>query len=134
MEASGARVDVGKVIGEAFQTYREYAGVLLGGAVVVIGVAGVINGLLAASGSFFLFLVGAIISLIAGVLFTGYVVKLVQDVRDGRLDQSMGGLFSAAAPFIGTLILNGIVYAIAVTIGFFLLIIPGLILITIWAV
>jgi hypothetical protein len=68
------------------------------------------------------------------VLYTGYVVKLVQDVRDGRLDQSIGELFSAAAPFILTLILNGIIFGIAVAVGFFLLIVPGLILITIWAV
>ena len=56
-----------------------------------------INGLLTASGSIALVLVGSIVSLVAGVLYTGYVVKLVQDVRDGRLDQSMGDLFSAAA-------------------------------------
>ena len=55
-------------------------------------------------------------------------------LRDGRLDQSMGDLFSAAAPFILTLILNGILFGIAVAVGFFLLIVPGLILITIWAV
>ena len=134
MEASTTRVDVGKVIGEAFNTYGSYLGPLLGGAVIVVGIAGVINGLCGASGSFVLFIVGAIVSLVAQVLYTGYVVKLVQDVRDGRLDQSMGALFSAAAPFIGTLILNGIIFGIAVGIGLVLLIVPGLILLTIWAV
>jgi hypothetical protein len=134
MEASTKRIDAGRVIGEAFETYRANAGVLLGGALIVIGIAGVINGLLAASGSIGLILLGSIVSLVAGVLYTGYVVKLVQDVRDGRLDQSIGELFSAAAPFILTLILNGIIFGIAVAVGFFLLIVPGLILITIWAV
>ncbi len=134
MEASANRIEAGRVIGEAFETYRANAGVILGGALIVVGIAGVINGLLAASGSIGLILLGSIISLVAGVLYTGYVVKLVQDVRDGRLDQSMGELFSAAAPFILTLILNGILYGIAVAIGLFLLIVPGLILITIWAV
>src|SRR4029079_10554080 len=38
------------------------------------------------------------------------------------------------APYVGTLILNGILYGIAVAIGFVLFIVPGLILITIWAV
>ena len=56
------------------------------------------------------------------MLYTGYVVKLVQDVRDGRLDQDMSELFSAAAPYIGTLILNGILYGIAVFFGFIALI------------
>jgi hypothetical protein len=134
MEASASRVDPGRVIGEAFETYRGHAGPLLGGAVIVIGIAGVINGLCAASGSIALIVLGAIVSFAAGFLYTGYVVKLVQDVRDGRLDSSVGELFSAAAPYLGTLILNGILAGIAIGIGFVLLIIPGLILLTIWAV
>jgi hypothetical protein len=68
------------------------------------------------------------------VLYAGYVVKLVQDVRDGRRDFSIGELFSAAAPYIGTLFLNGLLAGIAITIGFILIIVPGLILITIWSV
>jgi hypothetical protein len=134
MEASSRTIEPGRIIGEAFDTYGKYIGPLLGGAVILIGIAGVINGILSASGSLFLILLGSIVSLVAGVLYTGYVVKLVQDVRDGRMDQSIGELISAAAPFIGTLILNGILYGIAVAVGFFLLIVPGLILLTIWAV
>src|SRR5215211_4657425 len=63
-----------------------------------------------------------------------HVVKLVQDVRDGRRDHSVEELFESAAPYIGTLILNGILAAIGIGIGLVLLIVPGLILITIWAV
>lgn len=77
---------------------------------------------------------GLIVALIGQVLYTGYVVKLVQDVRDGRRDHTMDELFSAAAPYVSTLILNGFVYAVAVFFGFLALIVPGLILITIWAV
>ncbi len=134
MEASGNRIEAGRVISEAFETYQRYAGVLLGGAVILIGIAAVINGILATTGSLVLVLVGALIGLAAGFLYTGYVVKLVQDVRDGRLDNSMSELFSAAAPYVGTLILNGILAGIAITIGFILIIVPGLILLTIWAV
>ena len=134
MEPTTGRIDAGRVIGEAFSTYREYAGPLLGGALVVVGVAALVNGLLSASDSIGLILVGSVIAFVAQFLYTGYVVKLVQDVRDGRRDQSVGELFRAAAPYIGTLILNGILAGIAIAIGFFLLIVPGLILITIWAV
>jgi hypothetical protein len=134
MEASGTRIDASKVIGEAFNTYGKYFGPLIGGAVILIGIAGLINGLLRTTDSIILELIGSIVTLVATVLYTGYVVKLVQDVRDGRLDQDMSELFSAAAPYIGTLILNGIVYGIAVFFGFIALIVPGLILITIWAV
>jgi hypothetical protein len=134
MEASGNRIEAGRVIGQAFETYRAHAGPLLGGAVIVIGIAGVIEGVLSTTSSVFLGVLGALVGLAATFLYTGYVVKLVQDVRDGRRDFTIGDLFSHAAPYVGTLILNGILAGIAIVIGFVLLIIPGLFLITIWAV
>jgi hypothetical protein len=134
MEASARRIEPGRVIGQAFETYQAHAGPLLGGAVIVIGIAGLINGLLGMTGSLVLILLGVLVGLAASFLYTGYVVKLVQDVRDGRRDFSVGELFSHAAPYVGTLILNGVLAGIAIAIGFVLLIIPGLILLTIWAV
>jgi hypothetical protein len=134
MEATTRKVEAGRVIGEAFETYRSHAGALLGGALIVIGIAGVIEGLLSVSGSLILGLVGALVGLAAGFLYIGYVVKLVQDVRDGRRDFGVGELFSSATPYLGTLILAGILAGIGVTIGFVLLIVPGLFLLTIWAV
>jgi hypothetical protein len=134
MEASTRSIDPARVIGEAFQTYRGHIAALLGGALIVIGISAVINGLFATTDSLLLIALGIVISILAGVLYAGYVVKLVQDVRDGRRDFSVGELFSAAAPYIGTLFLNGLLAGIAITIGFVLLIVPGLFLITIWAV
>jgi putative effector of murein hydrolase LrgA (UPF0299 family) len=134
MEVSERRIDPSRVISRAFSAYRDHAGPLLGGALIVIGVTSVIDNLLGLTANIVWIVAGIIIGLIGQVLYTGYVVKLVQDVRDGRLDQSMGDLFGAAAPYVGTLILNGLLYGIAVGIGFLLLIVPGLILITIWAV
>jgi hypothetical protein len=134
MEATGNRIEPGRVIGEAFETYQNQVGPLLGGALIVIGIAGVIEGILAVTGSLVLVVLGLLVGLAASFLYTGYVVKLVQDVRDGRRDFSVGELFSHAAPYVGTLILNGILAGIAIAIGFVLIIIPGLILLTIWAV
>ena len=134
MEASGTHIESGRVISEAFENYRNYAGPLLAVALLVVGIAGVISGVLGASDSLLLALLGLIVYIAAGVLYTGYVVKLVQDVRDGRRDHSVTDLFESAAPYIGTLILNGILAAIGIGIGLALLIVPGLILITIWAV
>ena len=134
MEASARRIEPGRVIGQAFETYQAHAGPLLGGALLVIGIAGVVEALLSLSGSIILGILGALVGLAAGFLYAGYVVKLVQDVRDGRRDFSVGELFSHAAPYLGTLILAGILAGIAIAIGFVLIIIPGLILLTIWAV
>jgi hypothetical protein len=134
MEAATRRIEPGRVIGEAFETYRNNAGAVILVAVAIFGGSALATGLLRATGNLVLALVAAIITLVAHVLYTGYVVKLVQDVRDGRRDETPGELLSAAAPYIGTLILNGILFGIAVAIGLALLIVPGLILITIWAV
>ena len=79
-------------------------------------------------------IVAAILSLAATTLFTGMVVELVADVQDGRRDATVGQLLRAATPVLGQLILVGIVAGIGVAIGFVLIIIPGLILITIWSV
>ena len=134
MEAGGTHIESGRVISEAFENYRNYAGPLLAGALLVLGIAGVISGLLEATDNLVLALVGLIVYIAAGVLYTGYVVKLVQDVRDGRRDHSIEELFESAAPYVVTLILNGFLAAIGIGIGLVLLIVPGLFLITIWAV
>jgi hypothetical protein len=134
MEAGRPHIESGRVISEAFENYRNYAGPLLAVALLVVGIAGVISGVLGASDSLLLALLGLIVYIAAGVLYTGYVVKLVQDVRDGRRDHSVEELFESAAPYVVTLILNGILAAIGIGIGLALLIVPGLILITIWAV
>jgi hypothetical protein len=134
MEASGSRVDVGRVLRQTFETYGENFGPLVGGAAIIVGLAAILVGILAATGSLILVLIGVVISVIARFLYVGYVVKLVQDVRDGRRDSSMSELFSAAMPFIGTLFLFSILAGLAIGLGFLLLIVPGLILITIWSV
>src|SRR5829696_9234296 len=60
MEATTTRnIEPGRVIGEAFETYRDHAAPLLGGALLVIGIAGVIEGLLSVSGSLILGILGA---------------------------------------------------------------------------
>ena len=134
MEASTPRIEPGRVIGEAFETYRSQAGPLLGGAVILIGIAGLIAALLAITGSLILAFLGVLIGLGASFLYTGYVVKLVQDVRDGKRDFTVGELFTHAAPYVVTLVLNGFLAGVAIAIGFVLLIVPGLILLTIWSV
>lgn len=128
------RVSAGDVISETFSIYGQNLGALLGSALVVFIVFGLASGLLRTGDAFLLFLLASVVDLVGRALYVGFVVKLVQDVRDGRRDFGVGDLFSAAAPFILPLIGFGILYAIGVTIGFLLLIVPGLILITFWSV
>lgn len=128
------RVSVGKVISETFSVYGKNLGPLLGSAIAVFVVVGLAAGLLENSGGLVLALLAAVVRLAGHALYTGFVVRLVEDVRDGRRDQTVGDLFSAAAPAIVPLIAFGILFGIGVGIGLVLLIVPGLILLTFWSV
>jgi hypothetical protein len=136
MEASprSGRIRVGEVVNEAFDVYGKNFAVLIGGSLIVFVVVGIVAGLLQNSGGLFGNLLATIVRLVGYAIYVGFVVRLVQDVRDGRRDQTVGDLFEAAMPPILNLIVFGIAFGIAVGIGFFLLIIPGLILATFWAV
>jgi hypothetical protein len=137
MEASrppAGRISVGKVINEAFSIYGQNLAALLGSALVVFVVVGLVSGVLQNAGGLVLELLAVIVRLVGYAIYAGFVVRLVQDVRDGRRDQTVGDLFSAAAPAILPLILFGILFGIGTGIGFFLLIVPGLILVTFWSV
>jgi hypothetical protein len=137
MEATPAapkRIAVGNVINETFSIYGANLGPLIGSAVVVFVIVGIISGILQAIGGVVLAILSSMVLLAGQALYVGFVVKLVEDVRDGRRDLTMGDLFSAAAPSILPLIGFGILFGIGVGIGLILLIVPGLILITLWAV
>jgi ABC-type multidrug transport system fused ATPase/permease subunit len=127
------RLDVGAVIRRVFHIYVDQASVLMPAAAVVFVFTGIIAAVLVVA-SPGLVVFALIIDLMAGTLFTGMVVELVADVQDGRRDASPGQLLRAATPVLGQLILVGIVAAIGIVVGFILIIIPGLILITIWSV
>jgi hypothetical protein len=128
------RLDVGAVIRQVWSIYVDQAPVLMPAAAAVFVVTGIAAALLAASGSVLGLLVAEILVIVAGMLFTAMVVELVADVQDGRRDSSPGQLLRAAAPVLGQLILVGLVASVAIVIGLFALIVPGLILVTIWSV
>lgn len=128
------RLDVGGVIGRVWRIYVEQAPVLMPAAAVVFVIEGIGAALLIATGSVAAGLLAAVITIVAQVLFTGMVVELVADVQDGRRDSSPGQLLRAVTPVLGQLVLVGLVAGIAIVVGFALLIVPGLILVTLWAV
>jgi hypothetical protein len=125
--------DVGRVISETFSTYGRHAGVLLGSAVVIFGVIGIINAFLYDEGGILFNLIIQILNLLGSAIYTGMVVKVVQAERQGT-STSVGEMFESVTHVLGALIGNSILKAIAVGIGFLLLIIPGVFLATIWAV
>ena len=128
----GRQIEVGRVLSETFSIYSANFGPLIVVALITFLISGLLQGLLI--GNTFQVAIGLIISLLATTLYTGFVVKLVQDVRDERRDFSVGELINSASPHLGSLILNGILGGIAIAIGLILLLVPGFYLMTIWAV
>ncbi len=126
-------IDVGSVISRTFSIYGDQASVLLPAAAAVFVVVGIVTALLIVIAPVLAILAFAVI-LVGTTLYTGMVVELVADVQDGRRDATVGQLLNAATPVVGQLILVGIVTGIGIAIGFVLVIVPGLILITIWSV
>jgi hypothetical protein len=135
----GEQLAIGQTLSRIFLTYRHQVSVLLPGALIVFLPVAIINALIRSNavrggGVGIIFsLIAILIQLVAIYLFQGMVVQLVRDIQDGRRDSSVGQLFQSAVPVLGTLILAGILAGFGITIGLILLIIPGLFLLTIWA-
>jgi hypothetical protein len=134
VESARGQISVGDVLNETFSIYGQNFGALIGGAIAVFVIVGVASGLLQHAGGLILGTLALVIELAGRAVFVGFVVKLVEDVRDGRRDHSVGDLFSSASDAILPLILFGILFGIGVGIGFLLLIIPGFFLLTLWSV
>jgi len=82
-------------------------------------------------------LVGAIalaVAIVGEVWLIGALVFAVQDVLDGRADQSISELLSKATPFLGRLLGAGILAGLGIAVGLILFVVPGVYLLTIWAV
>jgi hypothetical protein len=114
--------------------YKAHARHLLTIAFIIYLIAAVIAALLALAGGTIGVLLGSLVEIVAAFLLQATLVKAVQDVRDGRVDLSVGETMRAATPYIAPVAGASILAGIAITIGLFLLIVPGLYLITIWAV
>jgi hypothetical protein len=120
------------VLGEAWGYYRRFAAHFLLIAFVIYVGAAIIAALLGLAGGVGLFL-GWLINLIAAFLVQAALVKAVQDVRDGRADLNLGETVSAVAPYVLPVAAASILAGIGIGIGFVLLIVPGLVLLTFWS-
>jgi MFS family permease len=126
------KLTVGEVLGETFAIYRAQAGVLLPVAFWLFLLVAVIDGLTADNLS--LFWIGIVFGLAVGILYQGMVVRLVEDIQDGRRDNSVGELMGSVMPVLGPLLGAGILAGLGIGLGIILLVVPGLFLLTIWAV
>jgi hypothetical protein len=121
------------VLGEAWALYRRHAPHFILISFVIYLVVAVINALLSwALGGFGAF-IGLIFSVFGMFLLQAALVKAVQDVRDGRVDLDLRATVAAALPYVGSVAVASILASIGIAIGFILIIVPGLILLTFWS-
>jgi hypothetical protein len=128
------KIDVGNVLQRTFQVYRDQFGLLIPAALILFLPVALLTGLVQSSGGILAGLLASAIGVIATYWFQGAVVEAVRDILDGRRDYDLGSLFRSVTPVLVPLIIAGIVAGIAIGIGFVLLIVPGLFLLTIWSV
>jgi hypothetical protein len=132
-------VTVGGVLGEAWSLYKRFLGRFFLTALIVFAVLDLISALAdqAASetwSSALLWgLIAALVSVVGYFWVQAALVETVHDVRDGRADRTIGETYRAVQPQLPAVVIAGILAAIGITIGFILLIVPGLFLLTIWS-
>ena len=130
---------VGGVLGEAWNLYKRFLARFFLTALIVFAVLDLISALAdqAASdtwSSALLWgLVAALVSVVGYFWVQAALVETVHDVRDGRADRTIGETYRAVQPQLPSVVIAGILAAIGITIGFVLLIVPGLFLLTIWS-
>lgn len=130
---------IGEVLGEAWNLYTKFLGRFFMTALIVFAVLDLLSALASAAvgdsvgAGLFWGLVAAVVGVVGYFWVQAALVETVRDVRDGRADRTIGETFGAVQPRLPAVIAAGIVAAICIGIGFLLLIVPGLYLLTIWS-
>ena len=127
----GGRIEPTGVIGEVLRIYRDQAAVLLPVALVLFALDALIGYALRDSAAA---IIAAAVSIVVSTFYQGMVVQLVRDVQDGRRDNSVADLLRSVSPVVAQLIAVAVISGIGIAIGFVLLVVPGLYLLTIWSV
>jgi hypothetical protein len=129
------QLDVGSVLTRVFQTYGNEIAVILPLAVIVALIAAVLDALANEGlGSLRYSLIRLLVDSAAAMIFAGLVIEIVRRNREGEPRTSLGEMLESVWPVLLGLIVASFLYGIGVAIGLILLIVPGLILLTWWAV
>jgi len=129
------RLDIGRVFTRIFETYRDQAGLFLPVALAIFIPVAILSALAqgGVAASLVFGILAAVVTLIVTFAYQGIVVETVRDIQDGVRDLSVGGLFRSVASVLAPLIGASLLAGLGIAVGFVLLIVPGLVLLTWWA-
>jgi hypothetical protein len=120
------------VITESWALYKAHARHLISVAFVVFLPIAVLTLLVSLAGGLIARSLADLVFLVGIYLLEAALVRAIQDVRDGTANLSVSQTFSAAMPSLGSVVGASILAGILIWIGFFIVIIPGIYLATIW--
>jgi hypothetical protein len=130
---------IGEVLREAWELYTRFLAQFFVTAVVIFAVMDLLSALAdsaAGDSSWASVLwggVSALVGIVGFFLVQGGLVQRACDLHEGRVERGVADTYRAVWPRLPGLVAAGVVAAIAVVIGLILLIVPGLILLTIWS-
>lgn len=132
---------IGAVLDEAWTLYTRFFLRFFLLAVVVFIVVNLLYALVVEAISsdddgraFLLAIVGLATAVVGTTWLQGAFVYAVQDARDGSFDATLGEVFARVSPSIAPLLVAALLAGFGIAVGLVLLIVPGLYLMTIWAV
>jgi len=130
---------VGGVLGESWETYKRFFRQFVLTAFIVYVVLDLLSALVSEASTddtstvLLWALVATVIEVVGYFWVQAALIELVHDVRDGRADRGIGETFQAVRPRLPSVIGAAILGGIGIAIGFVLLIVPGVYLLTIWS-
>jgi hypothetical protein len=127
------RIDSGSVMRRTLGYYMRDMRVWLPGSAVVFGIAGIVSAILLALSPLLIY-VSFLISDVALALFTAIAVNIVTDTERGQRNARAGEFMRDLRPVIGQVLIVGMITGIGIFVGFVLIVVPGLVLTTVWCV
>src|SRR3954465_15951047 len=112
------KIDVGNVLRQTFEVYRDQFTLLVPAALILFLPVALLTGLVQSGGGVVAALAASAIGIIATAPPQGAVVEAVRDILDGRRDDDLGSLFRSVTPEPRPLIVPGILAAVVDGIGF----------------
>ena len=131
-------MSIGAVLSDAWELYRRFFTRFVMVALPVFLVLGLLEAIGDASSddtsaAFLWTLVGIVVGVIGTFWVQGALVEAVSDVRDGRADLEVKEIYDRVRGRLPALIVAGLLAGLGIAVGFILLIVPGLYLLTRWS-